>query len=92
MADQYYKLRPFLTLPVTSVRIVPLSEEEFLRNHPQLRSFCLSMLTTGIAIGAGAYGSVEVVMSGVICAAKKIHDLFFDKLKTPWVNVLTSSS
>ena len=51
-----------------------------LRDNPQLRPFVLSNVTlTGIRIGAGAYGSVEEVrISGAICTAKKIHDVFQD--------------
>ena len=51
-----------------------------LRDHPELRPFVLSNVQfTGTRIGAGAYGSVEeVTISGVVCAAKKIHDIFHD--------------
>ena len=53
---------------------------EDLRDNPELRPFVLSNVTlTGTRIGAGAYGGVEEVrISGAICAAKKIHDVFQD--------------
>ena len=54
-------------------------------DYPQLRPFLLSNVQlSGSRIGAGAYGSVEeVVISGAICAAKKIHDIFLDRSEIP---------
>ena len=53
------------------------------RENPELRPFVLSNVTlTGTRIGAGAYGSVqEVAISGAICAAKKIHNVFQDRFE-----------
>ena len=53
------------------------------RENPELRPFVLSNVTlTGTRIGAGAYGSVEeVTISGALCAAKKIHDVFQDRFE-----------
>ena len=55
--------------------------ENILRDNPELRPFVLSNVQlTGTWIGAGAYGSVEeVTISGAVCAAKKIHDVFQDR-------------
>ena len=55
------------------------------REDPGLRPFFLSdARPTGRMIGSGSYGSVEEVMiSGALCAAKKIHDVFLDPTKVP---------
>ena len=57
-----------------------MAARALLVQYPELRPFVLSNVReTGFIIGAGAYGSVEeVVISGAICAAKKIHDFFQD--------------
>ena len=59
--------------------------EELLRDNSELRPFVLSNVRlTGTRIGAGAYGSVEeVAIPGVICAAKKIHEIFLDRSEIP---------
>ena len=56
-----------------------------LRDSPELRPFVLSNVRpTGTRIGAGAYGSVEeVAITGAICAAKRIHDIFLDRSEIP---------
>ena len=41
------------------------------------------MLSTGMKIGAGAYGSVEEVAVLVTAAAKKIHDILQDRSEVP---------
>ena len=58
---------------------------ELLRDNPELMPFVLSDVRfTGSRIGAGAYGSVEeVAISGAICAAKKIHEVFLDRSEIP---------
>ena len=45
---------------------------------PELQPFVLSNVhPTGVTIGFGSYGRVEEVrVSGAICAAKKVHDIF----------------
>ena len=49
-------------------------EEDFLRDHPELRPFVLSdVQLTGTTIGGGAYGQVEEVAFPVEAAAKTIH-------------------
>ena len=49
-------------------------EEDFLRDHPELRPFVLSdVQLTGTTIGGGAYGQVEEVVFPVEAAAKTIH-------------------
>ena len=49
-------------------------EEDFLRDHPELRPFVLSdVQLTGTKIGEGAYGQVEEVAFPVGAAAKTIH-------------------
>ena len=47
----------------------------------QLEHLTLSdVVETGRKIGAGAYGKVvEVRVSGLKCAGKKLHSLFFDQ-------------
>ena len=59
--------------------------ESFLSGHPDLRPFLLSSAqATGRTIGSGSYGSVEeVVFSGTLCAAKKIHAFFQDPALVP---------
>ena len=48
-------------------------EEDFLRDHPELRLFVLSdVQLTGTTIGGGAYGQVEEVAFPVEAAAKTI--------------------
>jgi hypothetical protein len=51
--------------------------EDFLRDHPRLRSFVLSdvQLTSrqGTELGSGAYGKVEEVVVPLCAAAKTIH-------------------
>ena len=56
-----------------------------LRDNPELSPFVLSNVRiTGTRIGAGAYGSVdEVAISGAVCAAKRIHEVFLDRSKIP---------
>ncbi|ETW92426.1 MAG: hypothetical protein ETSY1_43670 [Candidatus Entotheonella factor] len=67
---------------------------DLLRNNPELRPFVLSNVTlTGTRIGAGAYGSVEeVAISGAICAAKKIHDIFQDRSEIPEAEIRKAST
>ena len=49
-------------------------EEDFLRDHPELRPFVLSdVQLTGTTIGGGAYGQVEEVAFPVEAAAKTIN-------------------
>ena len=50
-----------------------------------LRPFVLSNVRpTGTKLGSGAYGSVEeVAVSGAICAAKRIHEIFQDRSEIP---------
>ena len=49
-------------------------EEDFFRDHPELRPFVLSdVQITGTTIGGGAYGQVEEVAFPVEAAAKTIH-------------------
>ena len=49
-------------------------EEDFLRDHPELRPFVLSdVQLTGTTIGGGAYGQVKEVVFPVEAAAKTIH-------------------
>ena len=48
---------------------------------------------TGTRIGAGAYGSVEeVTVSGAVCAAKKIHDIFQDRSEIPAAEIEKAST
>ena len=65
-----------------------------LRNNPELRPFVLcNVMLTGTRIGAGAYGSVEeVTISGAICAAKKIHDIFQDRSEIPEAEIRKAST
>ena len=46
-------------------------EEDFLRDHPELRLSDVQL--TGTTIGGGAYGQVEEVAFPVEAAAKTIH-------------------
>ena len=49
-------------------------EEDFLRDHPELKAFVLSdVQPTGIRIGGGSYGRVEEVAFPVGAAAKTIY-------------------
>ena len=47
----------------------------------QLKSLTLpNVIETGKKLGSGAYGEVvEVRLSGLKCAGKKLHALFFDQ-------------
>ena len=67
---------------------------DLLRNNPDLRPFVLSNVRfTGTRIGAGAYGSVEEVkITGAICAAKKIHDIFQDSSDIPVAEIRKAST
>lgn len=48
---------------------------------------------TGVRIGVGSYGSVEEVeISGTICAAKKIHDIFQDRFEIPDTDISKAST
>ena len=60
-----------------------LGDRQYL--HPELKPFVLSNVRlTGTNIGKGSYGSVEKVeIDGVMCAAKKIHDVLLDSSETP---------
>ena len=68
--------------------------ENLLRDNPELRPFVLSNVRlTGTRIGAGAYGSVEeVTISGAVCAAKKIHDIFQDRSEIPATEIQKAST
>ena len=56
-------------------------EEDFLRDHPELRPFVLSdVQLTGATIGGGAYGQVEEVAFPVEAAAKTIHAILQGEL------------
>ena len=68
--------------------------ENLLRDNPELRPFVLSNVRlTGTKIGAGAYGSVEeVTISGAVCAAKKIHDIFQDRSEIPAAEIQKAST
>ena len=59
----------------------------------ELKPFVLSNVRpTGTRIGVGSYGSVEEVeMSGTICAAKKIHDIFQDHYEIPDTDMSNTS-
>ena len=49
-------------------------EEDFLRDHAELRPFVLSdVQLTGTTIGEGSYGQVDEVAFPVGAAAKTIH-------------------
>ena len=49
-------------------------EEDFLRDHPELKAFVLSdVQPTGIRIGGGSYSRVEEVAFPVGAAAKTIY-------------------
>ena len=65
-----------------------------LRDNPELRPFVLSNVRlTGTRISAGAYGSVEeVTISGAVCAAKKIHDIFQDRSEIPAAEIQKAST
>ena len=67
---------------------------ENLRYHPELRAFVLSNVRfTGTRIGAGAYGSVEeVTISGAVCAAKRMHDIFQDRSEIPAAEIQRAST
>ena len=54
-------------------------------DYPELRNFLLhNVHLTGTKIGSGAYGSVEEgMLSGTICAIKKIHEIFLDRSRIP---------
>ena len=51
-----------------------------LQGAPQLRSFLLhDVVPTGKQLGGGSYGEVvELRMSGLVCAGKKIYDTLID--------------
>ena len=58
--------------------------------NDDLRPYVLSNVRlTGIEIGAGSYGNVvEVAIPGAICAAKRIHQLFEDRSKISYAEIL----
>ena len=84
------------TFGLATVRLCDLVEmaNDLLRDNPELRPFVLSSAQiTGTRIGAGAYGSVEEVMiSGAVCAAKKIHDVFQDRSAIPEAEIRKASA
>ena len=57
--------------------------------YSELQSFVLwNVRLTGTRIGAGAYGSMdEAQMPGVLCAVKKIHDIFQDRSEIPTADI-----
>ena len=60
---------------------VPMEQiRRALQGAPQLRSFLLHDVTlTGKQLGGGSYGEVvELRMSGLTCAGKKIYDTLID--------------
>ena len=98
LEDQRNLPASFLPLPILCARallimngsfdpcqLATLAQAKMICDYPQLRPFLLSNVQlSGSRIGAGAYGSVEeVVISGAICAAKKIHDIFLDRSEIP---------
>ena len=67
----YYKKHAPISYHSVSAKTM---EEDFLRDHPELRPFVLSdVQLTGTTIGGGAYGQVEEVAFPVEAAAKTIH-------------------
>ena len=59
-------------------------EEDFLRDHPELRPFVLSdVQLTGTTIGEGSYGQVDEVAFHVGAAAKTIHAILPNELSKP---------
>ncbi len=54
------------------------------RDSPQLQSFLLhDARPTGKKLGDGSYGTVEELdVVGLLCAGKKLHGIFLDKLRS----------
>ena len=68
-----YKSTPQSATPIPFLDRAKTMEEDFLRDHPELRPFVLSdVQLTGTRIGSGAYGRVEEVAFPVGAAAKTL--------------------
>lgn len=68
--------------------------EQFVRDHAELKPFILHNVTsTGVTLGAGAYGSVEEVkLLGAVCAAKRIHNFFLNPAQVPTAAIRKASA